>query len=120
MSKRFSIFNQIDIEREKQVAKWGEQNHPSHAGMIGPGDIVQYDIPHTADARGICDARHNAGIGSWLDIALEEFAEVHEAAFRAVNPYIPTADETHIREELIQLTAVCVAWIEAIDRRMNR
>jgi hypothetical protein len=115
--QRTDIFSEIATEREKQEAQWGEQNHPSHAGMIGPGDIVQYDIPPPIDARSICDKRHKLGIGSWLDIALEELSEVYEASYNAANPHQPEATEQQVRKELIQLAAVCVAWIECIDRR---
>lgn len=114
--QRANILNEIDDERKRQDAKFGEQNIPSHAGMIGPGDIVQYRIPSTEDCREICNRRKQVGIVSWLDVALEELAEVNEASFNAVNPYT-AATEAQVREELIHLAAVCVAWIECIDRR---
>lgn len=113
------IFDEILAERQRQDAKWGVQNHPSHAGMIGPGEIVLYSLPCTESARGTCDARFKAGIGSWLDIAIEEMAEVRDAALDAVNPFTD-ADEGAVRAELIQLIAVGVAWVEAIDRRSGR
>jgi hypothetical protein len=115
--QRANILNEIDAERERQDAKFGEQNLRSHAGMIGPGDIIRYRIPSAEDCREICSHRKQAGIVSWLDVALEELAEVNEASLDAVNPY-STGTEAEVREELIQLAAVCVAWVECIDRRL--
>lgn len=47
----------------------------------------------------------------WLVIAAEEFGEVGRA--------ILEEGPERVREELVQLAAVCGAWVEAIDRRQG-
>jgi hypothetical protein len=52
----------------------------------------------------------------WSHILGEEYGE----ACRAVNEVVWGGLSTaHLREELIQVAAVAVAWIECIDRRAN-
>ncbi|WP_408895916.1 hypothetical protein ACJ5H2_13445 [Nocardioides sp. R1-1] len=92
------VLSEVGRERDAQHAKWGEQNHPDGTG-------VDYDL-HRDMARLQCEQNHAAGHGSWLDILLEE---VYEAA--------AGDDVTNLRTELLQVAAVAVAWVEAIDRR---
>lgn len=93
-----AVCREVIQERVRQDAKWGEQNHPdgTTVGFSGWRDKAQRQ----------CDERHSAGEGSWLDILLEE---VYEAAAEE--------DPAKLREELVQVAAVTVAWVEAIDRR---
>lgn len=76
------VFQLVSKERERQNAKWGEQNHN--------GEI-------------------------WSLIATEELGEVSEARlemlFKGSQNLNDTPRESYITE-LIQLTAVCVAWLE--------
>lgn len=54
----------------------------------------------------------------WVSILTEEIGEVAQAANEA--NFISGKNRgnfTHIREELVQVAAVAVAWIQAIDRR---
>lgn len=97
--KRDTVITDLVVERARQDAKWGEQNHPD-----GTGDLKFRSW--AADARRWCDAIHNLGKGTWKDILLEE---VYEA--------LAEDDPTKLRGELIQIAAVSVAWAEAIDRR---
>ena len=96
---RTNIFAEIDAERARQDAKWGEQNHPSRSNEL-------HGIMSADSARSMCDARFADGRGAWADIAVEELAEAIDAP-----------DEVARRAELVQLAAVVVAWIECIDRR---
>jgi len=102
------ILDEIKAERVRQDAKWGEQNHPSISlGIDGPQAQADfYRIPREAKAKEMCEANARAGTVSYTHIALEEFCEAVEAP-----------DDKARREELVQLAAVVVAWIEAIDRR---
>lgn len=107
-----SIIEAIKTERARQDAKWGEQNHPSVsplcaiAQQYGDNPIAHH-LPITADiARRMCDFRFKQGNGSWADIAVEELCEAIE---------VGNTPEL-CRAELVQLAAVCVAWIESIDR----
>lgn len=116
---------EIGEERARQDAKWGEQNHPSfrldlieqlarrgadmtritaaeaHASYLG--------VPLAPHAKAHCDAEHRTGHGTYASILVEEVAEAIECA--------GAADATELRTELLQVAAVCVAWIEALDRR---
>lgn len=93
------ILAEILAERARQDAKWGEQNHPDGTGGLGRA--------HDAlEARSECQRQFAEGVGSWLDILDEEVAET-----------FAEDDPARLRAELIQVAAVAVAWIEAIDRR---
>jgi hypothetical protein len=97
-----AVLLEVQHERERQDAKWGEQNHPSFGPL--PPVFVTADL-----ARSMCEANHEAGFGSFADILLEEVAEAYEEQ----------DDEAKLREELVQVAAVAVNWIEAIDRRAS-
>lgn len=63
-------------------------------------------LGEAACARRDCASAFRVGKGTWRHILQEEVAE----AFAELDP-------APLREELIQVAAVAVAWIEAIDRR---
>lgn len=50
------------------------------------------------------------GHGYWLGILVEEVGEVAQA-------YIQSQGPERVREELIQVAAVAIQWVEAMDRR---
>ena len=84
----FTVFDAIQQERLVQDARWGEQNH---------GEL------------------------KWSAILTEEVGEVA----RAVNELTPTKGNVSggrvgqtllLRRELIQVAAVCVAWLECLER----
>ena len=89
-------------ERKRQDDKWGEQNHQDGT-EASPRRIAR------ADAAGaICDkAFAIPGAAAWEYILMEE---VFEAAACAPN-------SPELRKELIQVAAVALAWVEAMDRR---
>lgn len=95
---RDNVLLELEAERLRQDRKWGEQNHPD-------GTDAVY-VPYCGVQRSQTEARFAAGIGTWRDILAEEYAEV----CAETNP-------ERLREELIQVAAVAVAWVEAIDRR---
>jgi hypothetical protein len=89
---------EIDTERARQLAKFGNQRHP---------DGTQHRRARlAAAARGRCQLAANQGRLTWRHI-LEE--EVQEA-------YAET-DTGALRAELVQIAAVCAAWVSDIDRR---
>ena len=49
--------------------------------------------------------RYTGGEGTWADILREEYFEA-----------LAETDPARLRVELIQVAAVAVAWVEAIDR----
>ena len=78
----------VRMERIKQDVKWGEQNH--------------HDL-------------------KWLSILMEEVGEAAEMV-NEDNPakerlYSTVALMENLEYELVQIAAVCVAWIECMRRR---
>lgn len=87
MANRPAVIREIIEERSRQDLKWGEQN------WIDP---------------------------AWTSILSEEVGEAaREANDGTWPPHDKTREEStrRLRKELIQVAAVAVAWIEAIDRR---
>lgn len=95
------VAREVIQERVRQEAKWGQQNHPDGTGVPSMQAAAER-------SRLVCDLNFRRGKGSWADILREEF---HEA--------LAEADPANLREELIQVAAVAVAWVEAIDRRAS-
>jgi hypothetical protein len=94
------IFDRLEWERAAQYAKFGDQSH------LPNGTGYAQDHADAVRARDACEQAFADGRGTWRHILLEE---IHEALDEVV------ADK--LRAELIQVAAVAVAWIEALDRR---
>lgn len=95
------------LERRKQHAQWGEQNHPDGTGpdvLLSFGGRTLEDMANAA--RGACDAATERGRLTWMHIAVEEIFEA-----------LAEKDPGQLRHELVQAGAVIMQWIEAIDRR---
>lgn len=95
----FHILTEVQDERKRQDAKWGEQNHPNGTGYefykrLCDDYRMDYDLQSSSDEL------------TWDTILLEE---VYEA--------LSEDDQAKLRAELLQVAAVAVAWIECIDRR---
>ena len=88
----------VDGERQRQLAKWGEQRHPDGTGR--PGDRENADR-----MRAICKANGPAE-DNWRDILAEEIAE----AFAETDPELLVV-------ELVQCAAVIQNWIATIEGR---
>lgn len=96
------IYKLIDRERARQDKKWGEQNHKNGTAFIGFKMLSDY-------YKRQCDAATLTGKVTWADIFKEE---VYEA--------LAEEKPVKIKEELIQVMAVCKAWIECMDRKRNK
>ena len=96
-----TVLKEVVDERNRQDAKWGEQNHPDGTGL--PTDRLL-----ATDYRKLCQLRAEQGTLTWSDISREEMAEAYAES-----------EPTALRYELIQQAAVIIAWIEAIDRRIK-
>src|ERR1043165_159487 len=94
-----SVLDEVAAEGRAIDAKWGEQNHPDGTGYWPREFEVEA-------AREECKAAAKYGYLTWRHVLREEVAE----AFAETDP-------AAIRAELIQVAAVAVAWVEAIDRR---
>ena len=89
----------VDAERSRQLHKFGDQRHPDGTGS--PTQQSMADI-----ARQHCEDAFGAGYGTWADVFDEEVAEAKAER-----------DPALLRAELVQVAAVCAAWISDLDRR---
>jgi hypothetical protein len=96
-----TVLGEVLQERVDQDAKWGEQNHLDGTGAA-------FRVRASEAQRRITEAAFEQGAGTWALIFLEEVAEV-----------LAESDLERLREELVQAAAVAVAWVEAIDRRLE-
>lgn len=106
------IMSEVAAERTRQDAKWGEQNHPlvdplllsrPHTRMA-----EEYEIPTVLRAIQACQIAAARDTLTWAHILVEEVAEFVASAQH---------DPAEARAELVQVAAVAIAAIEAIDRR---
>lgn len=98
---------EVVLERQRQDAKWGPQDHPwvrTEARQAVPAYLA--GIVSAGAAKAICDQADREGVQTFARILVEEVAEALEA---------PT--DADVREELIQVAAVAVAAVEALDRK---
>ncbi|MEV5942716.1 hypothetical protein [Streptomyces sp. NPDC051994] len=90
----------VDAERQAQLAKWGEQQHSN-----GTGGAL--DRRAVSSARAACEYAADRGVVTWRDILGEEVAEA-----------FAESDPAALRAELVQVAAVCAAWISDLDQRV--
>ena len=116
--KRWMLFDEVERELRRQTRKFGEQNHrDAHPALLdrdggaSPQRLAEdLEIPTASRAKFICNAAARAGHPYWSAILVEEVAEA----------VAEIGDDAKLRAELVQVAAVAVAWIEAIDRRGGR
>jgi hypothetical protein len=104
---QITVLGEIVAERHRQDEKWGplsEKDFNLPDGTDGPGDVAYADIKKQE-----CQLAAAKGTLTWRHILDEEAAEANAES----NVYA-------LRKELIQVAAVCVKWLEAIDRRGER
>lgn len=103
-----AILEQVAIERLKQDAKWGEQNHPNGTGprILIVGEIMAPAEGWAALAREHTEEKRGDDRLTWLHILRKEVYET-----------FATPDTDALRAKLIQVLATGLAWIECIDRR---
>lgn len=100
VSALYAVLVELAAERARQDARWGEQNHPDGTGGIGRQESALI-------ARDACQAAAVNDRLTWRHILREETAEAYAET-----------DPVRLRVELVQVAAVAIAWIEAIDRRL--
>ena len=98
-----NAINDVWRERVRQDEKWGTGR--IHPNGTGPGRLKRR-VDRAIIARNVCDASFAGGTGTWRHILDEEVCE----AFAEEDPEA-------LREELVQVAAVAVAWIESLDRQ---
>ncbi|MFF4246249.1 hypothetical protein ACFYY2_17525 [Streptomyces sp. NPDC001822] len=89
---------EIDAERGRQLRKFGEQHHRDGTSLANAdwADHARAACQHAADEDAL----------SWAAVLYEEFTEA-----------LAEVDPAKLRAELIQVAAVCAAWIHDIDSR---
>ena len=96
------VLAEVGCERVRQDRKWGEQNHPDGTGPTIPSlNAREHAIRE-------CDYAAKKGTLSWRHILEEEYREA-----------LAESDPAKLRIELVQVAAVAVSWVEAIDRRLT-
>lgn len=113
----WEIFQAIAEERSKQDRKWGTA-YAKIPNVICNRDgtrrsLAQHGLPSEAAIKALEQGdRANGEPGSFAGILAEEAVEVVSAAIECSD-----TDESKLRAELVQLAAVAVKWIQAIDQR---
>lgn len=92
--------DEVDAERGRQLAKFGDQRHPDGSSTFTNVGLCQ------ALAERMREVNEDPAERSWTTILLEE---VYEAGAETAH--------ARIRAELVQVAAVCAAWVSDIDRR---
>ncbi|HET9658061.1 MAG TPA: hypothetical protein VFP72_22095, partial [Kineosporiaceae bacterium] len=102
------VLDEIREERVRQEAKFWRQDLPD-----GTGPDIMWTVGHVRPAWVIRDAvrswaERQASLGelTFVDVLHEEVAEA-----------FAESDPARLRAELVQVAAVAVKWIEALDRR---
>jgi hypothetical protein len=104
---RGALIQDVLEERDRQDAKFGEQNHPALGAEGGGVDF----IPSATFFRNMCAQDIRRGEVNWVTILLEEVAELIEACAKG--------DKAERDAERVQCMAVLMAWAES-DFRNNR
>lgn len=97
------LFAAIQREQDRQVAKWGVQDHPS----FDAGADLEERQGLSNTIKSMVDASAKRGTLVWEEIMSEEVAE----ALAELN------DDEALKTELIQIAAVALSWIESINRK---
>lgn len=103
LNKANAVLTEIFYERVRQYDKWGVQNHIDGTGP----ETVPEDYADRMKA--VVDSSAAAGTLTFHQILMEEVAEA-----------LSEDDPKALRAELIQVSAVAAAWIQKIDRDLDR
>lgn len=96
------VLGEVYTERERQDQCFGEQNWPS-----GTGDLSYKDAADTW--RRLNDEQAKVEKLTFAGILMEEVFEA-----------LSESDSARLREELIQVAAVAVCWVEKLDRESKK
>lgn len=99
-AETLSVLERVAAERQRQLEKWGYQNHAD--GTNTSSD----DAAHADLYREIVERLAREGRLTWRAILKEEVAEA----------FAETAPDKLVAE-LVQVAAICSAWIEDIESR---
>lgn len=101
--KTQNVLLEVRYERQRQTEKYGEETHPDGIGYgLNISGTAKQCMKQVQKA---CDDSADDGSITFWHILFEEVLEANAAP-----------DKTNLREELIQIAAAAVAWVEKIDR----
>jgi ubiquinone/menaquinone biosynthesis C-methylase UbiE len=100
----YPSFDDARMEMQRQVAKWGIQDHLSYT----PDTVFDVGTSNADDAKRFCNRKATSGLVSWTDIFAEEVLEAIEEA--------KNGDLEKLDTELVQCIAVAQSWRESIKR----
>lgn len=110
------IFDEVAAERDRQDVLFGTPNNLPSVPSCGAGGECRLDcavillgVPTEASIKEAVSLRKQMGTLTWAHVALEELVEA-----------VSAKNAVDRRKELVQLTAVLVAWIECLDRTHDR
>lgn len=103
-----AILDLVFAERQRQEARYGEENLTTQSGS-GPNTC--WLLPYTGDSaaqiqvalRGDYEGFEDEVPVTWVHLVREEIAEAFQES-----------DPTRLAEELIQVAALCVSWVERL------
>lgn len=98
----FLAMTMLRLERERQMDKWGVQNHPNGTGS---------EMAHTVAEqwKTVCDIKNSLDNDDWATIAAEEFFEA-----------LAETELNKLIDEVAQFTAVGIAWLEDLLRQKSK
>jgi hypothetical protein len=109
-----NVLKLVAAERLRQLNKWGRELLPNsdEEGMRH----IHETMPGLMQTETLKNRCTDAGFDiTWIDVFIEEVSEVLEAVEEAKeNP-----DTGNLKEELVQLAAVCTSWAEAIQIKQS-
>lgn len=101
--KTQQVLLEVRYERQRQTEKYGIETHPDGIGLdLNISGTPSYCMRQAQEA---CDDCANDNSITFWHILFEEVLEANAAP-----------DKTNLREELIQIAAAAVAWVEKLDR----
>lgn len=102
-----AVLAEVADERDRQDHRWGQQNHPDGTGPRVPvAGRLCFAQDAATEARHACERAAAEGSVTWEKVLREEFCEA-----------VAEDDPARLRTELVQVAAVAIAWVQAIDRR---
>ncbi|USH45876.1 hypothetical protein SEA_VIEENROSE_41 [Streptomyces phage VieEnRose] len=104
-----AVLAEVKAERTRQDERWGEQNHPLIGGLTPKARLVAEYAREENQWQEINKHRVRLGAMGFDSIAAEELYEALSAR-----------DVAEARAEYVQLAAVAVAAVEAIDRGVTK
>lgn len=93
------LAQEVLAEVDRQFEMWGEQNHPDGTALADDEKLA--DMVKQLNAEFV-----RTGNLTWRDILWEEVREA-----------FAEEDREPLREELLQVAAVALSWVNALDRR---